>query len=259
MKQLVSVIILFFLFQTSSHAQYESMKGYAGLSLGVGVPVGDFASQTGLENSGFANRGFALKMNFAYRISANFGVTGMILVQSNPINEESVLAEIKKTESLPGNPKTYSAVDADSWGLSGFMVGGYASIPVGTGGKIILEPRFMGGILTAISPRTKITWREGTRTVWEEQQIGAGIALGYNLGGTVRFNLSDRIALLLNTDYLKTSPKFFDVLIQQSNGQQRSSSFQQKIEVVSVTVGFSIRIRKERASAKRPMMPKDEF
>ncbi|TAH38362.1 MAG: hypothetical protein EYC69_14500 [Bacteroidetes bacterium] len=241
-------LIILFLAATlpASYAQYESRKGYAGFSIGASLPQGDFANNSSEEGgAGFAKPGVALNLNFAYRIASNFGLTAMVLIQSNSLDESGFLNALNTSSNLAGTNRRYTSVDADSWGMSGFLVGGFASIPLGSGGKVILEPRALVGILTALSPRIKASYKEGFSNRWDEQQIGAGIGFGYGLGGSFRFNVSDRIALLLNADYLKTNPKFIDVVINTSYGQDFITSFQRKIEVVNVTLGFAFRIKKD--------------
>ncbi len=246
MKPFFLLIFFLVVIPPSSYAQYESRKGYAGFSIGASLPMGDFSNNPSEgASAGFAKNGVALNLNFAYRIASNFGLTAMVLIQSNSLDETGYLNALNASTNLAGTNVRYTSVDADSWGMSGFQVGGFASIPLGTGGKVILEPRAVVGILTAISPRIKVSYKEGFSNRWEERQIGAGIGFGYGLGGSFRFNVSDRIALLLNADYLKTNPKFIDVLINTSYGQDFVTSFQQKIEVVNVTLGFAFRIKKD--------------
>ncbi len=246
MKRILVLYLLFFLVHGISFGQYESRKGYAGISMGTGLAVGDFGSKNILqETSGFANDGFVLNLNFAYRIASNFGLTGMVLIQANSFDDKAFLEEIKKNSFSAGVHVNYISVEADSWSLSGFMAGGFASLPLEREGIIILEPRAMLCLLTAISPGIKISARDGFSTVYVDQQNGAGIGLGYSLGGGVRFNMSDKTALLLNADYVQTMPKFYDVEYRYSNGSIEYYSFEQKIQTVNIVIGLAIRIKKD--------------
>ncbi len=252
LKSVFLLTTLLVFFTAAAFGQYESRKGYAGFSIGASVPSGDFASiSEKLEGAGYAKKGVALNLNFAYRIASNFGVTALLMIQSNKYDEDAFLKSLNTVSQSNTNQVKYTSVDADSWGLSGFLVGGFISAPLDNRGKLILEPRALFGLLTAVSPRIRGTYRGSFSTGWIEQQLGAGIAFGFSLGGGFRFNASDRIALILNADYLKTSPKFFDVAINQSNGQDLVISFQKKIEVVNVTLGFAFRIKKDVPPIKR--------
>lgn len=252
MKCLVLLFLLFSCQVQYLFAQYESRKAYAGFSIGPSLASGDFASNLiTKETSGFARDGVMLNLNFAYRIASNFGVTAMILVQVNPFDDQALLDGLVKNYNHPGNPQVYTAVDADAWGLSGINAGGFASIPLGSNGKMILEPRAMVSLLTAISPRIKISARSGNASGYVEQQTGAGAAFGFSIGGGFRFNLSDRTALLLNADYLKTKPKFIDVEYRYSDGTVDYDSFEQKIEAVNIGIGFAIRFKKDVPPVRR--------
>ncbi len=246
MKQIISLIIFIFLFQGLSIAQYESRKGYAGISVGPSIAVGDFGSKNiNLESSGFASTGFTINLNFAYRIASNFGVTAMLMIQTSPLDDQARLDGLKSYGRTNGVPVVFTKVEANSWGMFAFMPGVFASIPLGSNGKLIIEPRALVGLMTAVSPQIRTTWKEGGLTYWEQQELGAGIAFGYSVGGVFRFNVSDRFAFLLNADYVKTNPKFIDVIYNYSDGYSGYGSFQQKIEIVNVSVGCAIRIKKD--------------
>lgn len=251
----ITLLLFFYLFLTEfSFGQYESKKAYAGFSIGPSIPIKDYGStDILLESSAFAKTGVALNLNFAYRIASNFGVMAMILIQVNSFDDQALFNELRDNSKTLGTTSStvFTSVEADSWMLSGINVGVFASVPIGSSGKYILEPRIMGSLLTAISPRIKITTKEGVRTEYLEQQTGAGAAFGYTLGGTFRYNISDHMALLFNADYLKVNPKFFDVEYQQSNGYTYYRSFQQKIEVINVTLGFAFRFKKDLPPVRR--------
>ena len=229
-----------------SFAQYESRKAYAGLSIGPSIPIGDFASKNfALESAGYANTGFDFNINFAYRIASNFGFTAMVMIQSSTFDDKELLNGLNTIGNVNGAPAKFTSVEANSWSLVSFMPGIFASIPLGSNGKVVLEPRALVGLMTAISPYVKITWRENNRTYWQEQENGAGFGFGYSVGGGIRFNMSDHFALLMNADYIKTKPKFFDVVINFSDNTSLLSSFQQTMEMVNMSVGFAIRFKKD--------------
>ena len=248
MRAVIIYLICLLVYGGDSYAQYESKKAYVGISIGPSVGVGDFGSSDfNLESAGFASTGFDINLNFAYRITSNFGFAAMIMIQSNPFDDKSFLAGFKsQTRYNNGATLNFISVEANSWGMVSFMPGLFASIPIDSRGKIIIEPRGHFGLITAVSPYIKTTFREANRTEYLEQANGVGFGLGYSLGGGMRYNLSDRMALLLNADYLKTNPKFLDVTFTDSRQGTYLISFQQKMEVVNVSVGLAIRFKKDR-------------
>lgn len=249
---LLAVIML--VHAASSSAQYESRKGYAGVSIGPSLVQGVFAEHESIvADDGFANDGVAFNLHFAYRLGSNFGITAMYMFQSNSFDDNAFLNGLK---SIYGNsgPVIFSDIDSDPWIFSGLSGGLFASIPLESMGKLILEPRGFVSLFTAISPRIKLTGKDGQFTMNVEQQATAGAAFGFILGGGLRYNLSDRTALLLNADYVKTTPKFIDVESRSGNGAVTYHNFKQKVEAVNVCIGFAIRFRKDMPPVRRATM-----
>ncbi len=252
------MFFLFLIMHGKMLAQYESRKGYAGLSIGTSIPMDVFSSTDNYEESGYAKTGVAFNLNFAYRLATNFGLTAMMFVQVNPFDDEGLHNNLKGAASLGTIPVNIVSVNGGSWGQSGFMVGGFGSIPIGTSGKFIFEPRAMVALITAISPKVEIQIKSGNRIFTEEQQAGAGAAIGLSFGGGFRFNLSDRIALLLNGDYVESNPKFYDVEYWHSDGSISYLSFQQKMQAVNVTLGLAFRFKKDNPPQRKSFKGKTD-
>jgi acetyltransferase-like isoleucine patch superfamily enzyme len=254
MKRIAIFFTCFLILSLSSIAQYESRKGYAGISVGPSIAVRDFGMKDiKLETAGFANTGFNFNFNFALRIASNFGFGAKLCIQTNPFDEKALLSGLQKDGNINGRQLNFTAVDANTWAMISFMPGIFASIPIGTNGKVVVEPRANVGLMMAVSPYVKISWKEGGLSYWQEQENGVGAGFGYGFGGVIRFNLSDRTALLLGADYIKTKPKFFDVVYNYSNYNSDLGSFQQSIETVNANIGIAIRFKKDAPPIRRSL------
>jgi hypothetical protein len=250
----IKLILALLVLAGAASAQYESRKAYAGFSIGPSLVQGVFAENDIMaEEAGFAKDGVAFNLHFAYRLGSNFGITAMYMFQSNSFDDNAFLNGLKSIYGTSG-PVIFTDIDSDPWVFSGLSGGLFASIPLESLGKLILEPRAFVSLFTAISPRIKITGKDGQFTTNVEQQATAGAAFGFILGGGLRYNLSDRTALLLNADYVKTTPKFFDVERWSSNGVVSKKNLKQKVEAVNVCIGFAIRFRKDMPPVRRATM-----
>jgi hypothetical protein len=153
-----------------------SKKGYVGLSVGVNIPMGQFASKTGddLNNApGFAKSGVQLNLvNFGYLFTEHIGICGVIFAATNNIDVE----------------------DVDPWGYGGVLVGPLISYPIGSNIDWDLRP-MIGYSMVNLSSRDKIGNQQSS-------------AFGMNLGTMFRFHVSKSVSLTLNGDYFFTKAKF---------------------------------------------------
>ena len=167
-----------------------SKRGYVGVTLGVSIPVGDFADP----NNGAAKAGVQINLlNVGFLFSEKFGIGFTWFGAANPLD-------------FPG---------LDPWTYGGLMIGPIFTTQ-GTN-KIEFDARMLLGYFNATVP-----------------DIGLGTEndgnIGLNLGGVVRYNFSDNLALMLTLDYLSSNIDF------------PGYGFTQRFSVVSINGGVALRL-----------------
>lgn len=166
-------------------AVQKEQKGYLGLTAGVGVPVGAFAS-TNTTDGGMANTGFQATIHGGYSIAKRFGIGGNIFYASYGLNND-----------LFGG----TGVKLDHWQYYGLTAGPYVSI-VKTP-KADLNIKLFMGMTTANSPVISFE-NQSSNDVWST-------AFVLQPGADFKYQFSPATFLFLNVDYTGMRPTFKDV------------------------------------------------
>jgi hypothetical protein len=212
-------------------------KGYIALSAGPGIPVGDFASKDPKnKNAGIANTGTFIDLSFACKLDENLGIAALVRGQANGTDTKVVSTSFSK--QIPSGVKT--TLKTGSWGLGGFMLGGYGSFP--TTEKVSFEFRALLGYVYASSPYVIISFTGSGNSGWVKQESASSFALAYIVGAGFKFDAGKRICLFLNTDYFAAKPEFKSVKIYSNNGENDLTSFSQPYGAVSVGLGIGYRL-----------------
>ena len=153
----------------------EKRKGYIGLTLGVSIPLGDFADK----RIGVAKTGSQLNLvTFGYLFSDNVGIAGTWFGAANAVDADGF----------------------DPWSYGGIMVGPLLSFPFAE----IIEWDFKPLLGYAITMIPDLG--DGT-------EQAASIA--FNLGTQLRIHVGEKFSLLLSGDYFSTNAVFKDYGIKQ--------------------------------------------
>ena len=241
MKKLLILLIVYFLIISSAMSQqyrsssHKDSKGYVALSLGLGIPLGDFAS-TDLqnENAGLALGGGVFDISFAYLIGKQFGISAALKGQSWAVDAQGVANELAQID-----PTASWEVESTPWGAGGLWLGPYGSFEVST--KTNLELRAQLGFITATSPEMTITASSGATSSTATQLSSTGSTIAYLIGIGFKVNLgkSKRVCFLSHMDYTSMEPEFTVIAIS-PNSPSNSSTFSQKMDSFSITFGIGI-------------------
>lgn len=156
----------------------DRRKGYIGLSVGVSIPIGDFADKS----DGIAKPGLQLNLvNFGYLFSDNIGITATWFGAANPLDAEGY----------------------DPWSYGGLLVGPLLSFPLSE--KVEWDFRPMIGYSVTTLPDIGFGTEQAS-------------SFAYNIGTVFRINVGSKVALLLNADYFSTKPEFIDYDFKQNIG-----------------------------------------
>ena len=178
---------------TKMNIQIQKRRGYIGLSIGPSIPVGEFADIS----NGVAKTGIQLNLvNFGYLFSENFGIAAKWFGAANPVDAEGI----------------------DPWSYGGLMTGPLLSFQVAD--KVEWDFHPMIGYCVAMLPDL------GTGYVSEYDG-----SFAYNIGAAFRFNVGNKVALLVGADYFSTKSVFQD------------NHIEQKIGTLSFDFGVAFRLR----------------
>jgi len=205
-SNLISITLMLFLVIANRSFGQNADKGFIGISAGPTIPLGNFASPQG----GYATTGAQLNLfTMGYKFADNIGFSLNWFGAALPIG---------------GNGGT--------WGYGGITLGPLIAIPSET---VEFDLRPMIGLTDALWLPT---------SVGSNQTLGQSYAvytLGLDLGATIRFNVSHKMAIIFNADYFSSKPEFN--VSTGFGGESSPTQFTQKISAISITFGIAWRLR----------------
>ncbi len=212
MRKLVLSFVALMVIIFQGYAQ-DGGKGHIGISLGPSIPMGDFGSKDlDKDEIGLANTGAMLDLSFAYTFKeSNFGITGLLRGQVNPLDTKVVEDELIKQE-----PSVIWNVKSENWKISSFMFGVFGSFPISE--KTSFDARAMVGFANTNSPENTVTGTALGTTIWVTQKSASAISFAYLFGAGFKFDIGSKLYLLTNIDYFGAEPEFSDVMTTTSDG-----------------------------------------
>ncbi len=231
MKKLV--IVLLFISQLSFGQSINRQN--VGLSIGASFPISDFKKAVLSDStSGFAKTGIALSFNYAYRFTHNFGVALIINYSGNSLDDGSYKNQLETAHPDYG----VSVESTDSWTSGGLFLGPYLRFPLTK--KLSWDVRALAGYFGSYSPRvlirtTKIDDPSDKGEYYIERAKANGF--GYVLGTGFKYKVSSYYVLLFG-DFVSSKLEFKDAVSWDWDKQPYSTSFNQKIDYLTITVGI---------------------
>lgn len=179
--------------------QAQNDRGYAGLSVGAALPLGDFGDRKGFnQNSGLATMGSAVELSAGILLGQHIGIATLIRRQSHGIDDNVIKSRFSGRNSL--------SVESENYRLTSFMGGLYTSFPISE--QWSLDFRFLFGFAISRFPNVDISgpsdangWPFTVRLASKSAD-----ALALDAGAGLRYHISDQLCLLLSIDYWNTSP-----------------------------------------------------
>ncbi|MFI5149288.1 MAG: outer membrane beta-barrel protein [Bacteroidia bacterium] len=194
---------LLFASSTSMKAGDEP-KMVVGVSVGAGLPMGAYGSTAKLAAgdtthvNGFASMGFHFNVNAGYYFMDNVGAMLQIGGNMNGFN----MAAYKTTYNVPSS----STATATSYYVGSYLVGPTLRFPIGD--KLGFSARVLVGLMTVKSTKWTDTYTVLGTTYTTNDYYSSASTFGYNIGAGLKYNLTDKMGLGLNIDYLGGSPNF---------------------------------------------------
>ncbi len=227
-------ITILFLCLLSIEISAQKPQSFLGLSGGVAIPQNDFASDdTDSKESGFAKTGFGFKVTYDYRMSYNFGIAGVLIINSNPWNDEALFDGIIKDSILSNQ----LSISKSNWSTFGMLAGPFLYLPVND--AISIDMRMLIGFYNAFAPEIIVS---GTLANGENFSLRLlkynGIGFVWDLGTTLRVKITDKKYFIVGADYLSSTIHFKDIDRADDNGQIITESFSQQFTTISVMAGL---------------------
>lgn len=157
-------------------------KAYLSLNVGMGIPIGPFASTTDAEG-GLATGGFTTDLTASYDLQRGFGVGGDLFYSNFGVNNDDL--------------GTYG-MNLDHWKIWGFVVG--PDLHGKLAKNLFLDVRIHAGVARANSPVLSFR-NESSEDLWVT-------ALAFRPGADLRLFFNERAFLRFNTEYTYLHPTF---------------------------------------------------
>jgi hypothetical protein len=237
--KLISLVSMFIFIAFFSTAQTNDKKGYIGFAFGPSFPIGEFGSSDINDSlAGLAGTGAVFELNFGYRLGKNFGIAATLRGQSNTVDKTAITNAftILFFGGISAN------IEADNWSSGAYLAGLYTTVPTSSTNKISFDARLLIGIANVTSPKIKITITDMISSAWSEQSSSSASAFGILIGAGLRFNVSEKIAILTNADFFTTNPEFKNVKITTSAGDITYNNLSQTITTFNLSAGIGLRL-----------------
>lgn len=211
---LATCLVLFFSAFSQENPVPIGTRSYFGISVGSSIPLKDFKSTDGNNpKAGFAKSGKKYDFFWGKDLkNPHWGITGLLRLHANPINE-SALISVAKT-AYPSYEYNISAKD---WKLYTLMSGAYYRIPVSK--KMTIMPKAMIGLAYIYSPEINVVAENNLANLATSiTEASHTITPSYLFSIGLKSNLTKRISLISNFDFLGTFPTFDDVKTAYGNG-----------------------------------------
>ncbi|HXC06800.1 MAG TPA: outer membrane beta-barrel protein [Bacteroidia bacterium] len=200
---------ILYVFALSSCLMVSTMKAgddpkmVVGVSVGAAMPMGAYGSTAKLaagdtaHANGFAKTGFHFDVNAGYYFTSNVGAMIQIGGNMNGFN----MTAYNTTYGI-----TNSTATASSYYVGSYLVGPTLRFPLGD--KMGFSARILVGLMTLKDSKWSDTQTFLGTTYTTTEQWNTASAFAYNIGASIKYNLTDKMGLGLNIDYLGGSPNF---------------------------------------------------
>jgi hypothetical protein len=210
-------------------------KGFLSLSVGPSLPLGDYGSvNMNNDKAAFATTGHNIDLGYATTLGKNIGIAVMYRYQANPFDEEAfetILDDI--------DPSYKWTMDCEDWTSASLMLGLYGSFPIDSS-HVSFEMKAMFGYYSSTYPGYKLSAFYNGDTYWIRQDNQSAGTLGYLIGAGFKFNVGERVCILLNADYSAADLEFERVTATSNIGLSGTGTIDQKIQTFNVTLGVGL-------------------
>ena len=244
-------IAALFVFLALSFCVYsQSDNWYFSFSMGGSWPKGTFL-KTDPDNkeSGYAKNGFALILDATYPVSSHFGLKGMALMSTNPVDRNWLGTKLEtRMNAVPivvaDADREFLSLRANSWMWNSLLAGPVYTFSIK---RVYWDFQVLGGMNVTYLPQQKLLYAKPTNNWYYLDRNTSSISVSYGLlaGTAFRFPVTDRINLRVGVDYYRSNAKVQYEQVRVTN--QGATTLTEKlgsgsanipIEMISGTIGF---------------------
>jgi hypothetical protein len=206
MKKIFALVVFIAL---SISAYSQSDNWYFSFSMGGSWPSGAFSkSDVANPESGFAKKGFALKLDATYPISSHWGLKGMVFLSTNPVDRGGLGTKLEnrmnsKQIAVADADRQYLSLGANSWMWNGLLAGPVYTISFD---RIFWDFQVLAGLNVAYLPQQKMRY-ENPANNWmylDKNTTTTNASYGYQVGTDFRFPVTPRVNLKIGVDYYRS-------------------------------------------------------
>lgn len=223
------------MFLTFNVFSQETRKGIIGISLGPSIPLNDFAD-TNHKNryAGFAMTGLHLNANFSYKFNKYLGIAALWNRNTHPIDVDKMANYFWSND-----PSLNWRVKKASWSSSALMGGLLITFPFK---KVDFDLKGLFGYAFSKFPDIDVTASRG-RTLFKVRLNEASAqSFAINYGASLRYHVSDKVALTLNMDCFGTNQEF-KVVISSNFIPSTRDTIEQFMPMKNISFGIGYRIK----------------
>lgn len=202
MKNILPAILFLFL---SFQVLAQPDNWYFSINMGGCWPAGSFANANPANaDAGFAQRGFTLNLDATYPFSENWGIKGMVMLNSNPINRNGMgtMMETRMKKQVPfaETERDNLLLTVNPWLSNSVVVGPVFTVNFD---KFSWDIVAMTGLNITYLPNQNLLFSPPDKN-WQYLQRNTNtvsLSLDLLVGTAVRVKITDKVQLKLATDY----------------------------------------------------------
>jgi hypothetical protein len=212
----------------------------AHVAIGVSFPTGDFANNDFTNpSSGFAQVGFNLNLQYAYKFNEYLGLGAMVTGDVHNFDVSAVREGLREDFESVFQDIDEIYVNTRQWASGGILAGGAFSLPLGD--RLAFDLKVLGGFLYVHSPELSIEVISPTTPGFLIIDNDKAVAFVWDFGAGLRYNMRGKKYIILQYDYQSSRPSFKDqksYLIINDDVMEDSQSYTQDLRVMNLTVGL---------------------
>lgn len=198
---LLSIVLLLMSLQLSAQPD----NWYFSITMGRCWPAGSFSdANPGNPGAGFAQKGFSLGLDATYPLNSHWGLKGMVMLNSNPVNRNGVGTmmenRMKKQVSFAETEREFLTLSVNSLMSNSLVFGPVFTINFD---RLAWDFQGMTGMNVNYLPDQQLLFFNPANK-WEYLQRNTNslnISMDFSAGTALRMKATDKIHLKVSADY----------------------------------------------------------
>lgn len=205
-----AIFFAYVLLSISCYAQSDNW--YFSFSMGRSWPLGTFM-QNNIDktSSGFAQTGFDLLLDATYPVSDHWGLKGMVLMNTNPVDRNWLGTKLEiRMKAVPisfaETDREFLSLRTNAWMWNALLAGTVYTINLN---RVLWDFQLLGGMNVAYLPQQKLLFEKPTNNWFylDRNTSTTNVSYGLLSGTALRFPVSDRLNLRVGLDYYRSKAR----------------------------------------------------